>query len=63
MLLDPLIVGSFWLLLIPIFIAAPARDLFNFLFGLGYWWMSWDPQRDTWHDKMTGTRIVPRSGG
>lgn len=26
---------------------------------LGYLWMLWDPNRETWHDKMTGTIVVP----
>ena len=26
--------------------------------GLGYLWMLWDPQRQTWHDKAAGTYVV-----
>jgi uncharacterized RDD family membrane protein YckC len=29
--------------------------------GLGYLWMLWDPQRQTWHDKAAGTYVVPVS--
>lgn len=27
--------------------------------GLGYFWMLWDPQKQTWHDKIAGTVVVP----
>jgi uncharacterized RDD family membrane protein YckC len=26
---------------------------------LGYLWMLWDPQKQTWHDKIAGTVVVP----
>jgi uncharacterized RDD family membrane protein YckC len=26
---------------------------------LGYLWMLWDPERQTWHDKASGTFVVP----
>jgi uncharacterized RDD family membrane protein YckC len=26
---------------------------------LGYFWMIWDPRRQTWHDKAAGTIVVP----
>ena len=26
--------------------------------GLGFWWSLADPERRTWHDRWTGTRIV-----
>ena len=26
--------------------------------GIGYLWMLWDKDRMTWHDKMSGTRVV-----
>jgi uncharacterized RDD family membrane protein YckC len=29
------------------------------LFGLGMWWMLWDPARRTWHDIVTRTTVVP----
>jgi uncharacterized RDD family membrane protein YckC len=28
---------------------------------LGYLWMLWDPERQTWHDKIAGTVVVPTS--
>jgi uncharacterized RDD family membrane protein YckC len=27
--------------------------------GLGYLWMLWDPQKQTWHDKLAATVVVP----
>ena len=29
--------------------------------GLGFWWMLWDPRRQTWHDKIAGTIVVRTS--
>lgn len=29
--------------------------------GLGYFWMLWDPQKQTWHDKLANTVVVPTS--
>jgi uncharacterized RDD family membrane protein YckC len=26
--------------------------------GFGFWWSLWDPQRKTWHDRLSGTRLV-----
>lgn len=26
---------------------------------LGYFWMLWDPQKQTWHDKLAGSFVVP----
>ncbi len=26
--------------------------------GLGYAWASWDPRKQTWHDKLAGTYVV-----
>ena len=26
--------------------------------GLGFWWMLWDPNQLSWHDRWTGTTIV-----
>ena len=41
------------------------RYLVAFLSGLalllGYFWMLWDPERQTWHDKAAGTVVVPVS--
>ena len=25
--------------------------------GLGYWWLLFDPDRLTWHDRLSGTRV------
>jgi uncharacterized RDD family membrane protein YckC len=27
---------------------------------LGYFWMLWDPQKQTWHDKMANSVVVPQ---
>lgn len=27
--------------------------------GLGYWWMLWDNEKQTWHDKLSSTVVVP----
>jgi uncharacterized RDD family membrane protein YckC len=29
-------------------------------FGLGYFWMLWDPKKQTWHDKAARTSVVKR---
>jgi uncharacterized RDD family membrane protein YckC len=29
------------------------------LCGLGYWWMLWDKEKQTWHDKIAATVVVP----
>ncbi|HEX4778685.1 MAG TPA: RDD family protein [Acidimicrobiia bacterium] len=26
---------------------------------VGYFWMLWDPEKQTWHDKASGTYVVP----
>jgi uncharacterized RDD family membrane protein YckC len=36
-----------------------ARLLSALVFGLGYFWMLWDPEKQTWHDKIAGTVVVP----
>lgn len=28
------------------------------LFGLGYWWMLWDKDKLTWHDRYSMTKII-----
>jgi uncharacterized RDD family membrane protein YckC len=28
------------------------------LFGLGYWWMIWDRDNQTWQDKIVGTVVI-----
>jgi uncharacterized RDD family membrane protein YckC len=38
-----------------------ARFLSGFVFYLGYLWMLWDPQEQTWHDKLVRTQVVPVS--
>jgi len=27
-------------------------------FGLGYWWQLWDTHNLTWHDRISGTRLL-----
>jgi len=27
--------------------------------GLGFFWALWDPERQTWHDKVANTYVVP----
>ena len=38
-----------------------ARGLSALALGLGYLWMLWDPERRTWHDKLTDGVVVPVS--
>ena len=26
--------------------------------GLGFFWMLWDKDKETWHDKIAGTTVV-----
>jgi uncharacterized RDD family membrane protein YckC len=26
--------------------------------GLGFWWSLWDKDRKTWHDRLSGTRLI-----
>ena len=35
--------------------------LSGLVLGLGYFWMLWDPRKQTWHDKAAGTVVVPTS--
>jgi uncharacterized RDD family membrane protein YckC len=37
------------------------RWLSLFVFLLGYLWMLWDREKQTWHDKMAGAVVVPAS--
>lgn len=37
------------------------RIVSGFVFALGYLWMLWDAQKQTWHDKMATTVVVPTS--
>jgi uncharacterized RDD family membrane protein YckC len=36
-----------------------ARILSGLCFDLGYLWMLWDPEKQTWHDKLSETIVVP----
>ncbi|HTE59475.1 MAG TPA: RDD family protein [Solirubrobacteraceae bacterium] len=36
-----------------------ARYLSGIILLLGYLWMLWDPEKQTWHDKIAGTVVVP----
>ena len=36
-----------------------ARILSGLLCYLGYFWMLWDGERQTWHDKLATTVVVP----
>jgi uncharacterized RDD family membrane protein YckC len=37
------------------------RTFLSGLLMLGYLWMLWDPQKQTWHDRLTHTTVVPVS--
>ena len=43
------------------FIRWIGRFVSGFVFFLGYLWMLWDPQKQTWHDKMANAVVVPTS--
>jgi uncharacterized RDD family membrane protein YckC len=36
-----------------------ARILSALPLFLGYFWMIWDAEKQTWHDKLVGTVVVP----
>jgi uncharacterized RDD family membrane protein YckC len=36
-----------------------AKILSSIVFALGYLWMLWDPEKQTWHDKLATTVVVP----
>jgi uncharacterized RDD family membrane protein YckC len=36
-----------------------ARWLSQLVFYLGYFWMLWDREKQTWHDKIAGDVVVP----
>jgi uncharacterized RDD family membrane protein YckC len=44
---------------------AAIRNLVRIVSGLacwiGYLWMLWDPEKQTWHDKVARTNVVPTS--
>jgi uncharacterized RDD family membrane protein YckC len=41
------------------FIRQIAQILSAVVFFLGYLWMLWDPEKQTWHDKIAGSVVVP----
>ena len=43
------------------FIRWISRILSGIPCGLGYFWMLWDNEKQTWHDKIAGTVVVPTS--
>jgi uncharacterized RDD family membrane protein YckC len=40
-------------------IRAAARTLSYIPFCLGYFWMLWSPERQTWHDMLSQAVVVP----
>jgi uncharacterized RDD family membrane protein YckC len=43
------------------FIRYIARLLSFLVFALGYLWMIWDKEKQTWHDKLANAVVVPTS--
>jgi uncharacterized RDD family membrane protein YckC len=43
------------------FVRQLGRILSGFLCYLGYFWMLWDKEKQTWHDKVATTVVVPTS--
>lgn len=41
------------------FIRYIGRIVSGLVIYLGYLWMLWDPEKQTWHDKMAGSVVVP----
>ena len=41
------------------FIRYIGRFVSTIVFLLGYLWMLWDPEKQTWHDKFAGSVVVP----
>ena len=41
------------------FIRYIGRFVSTIVFLLGYFWMLWDPEKQTWHDKFAGSVVVP----
>ena len=35
-----------------------AGTISSWLFYLGFWWMLWDPESQTWHDKAVNSVVV-----
>jgi uncharacterized RDD family membrane protein YckC len=44
------------------FIRWIGRFVSAIVFLLGYFWMLWDKERQTWHDKFANSVVVPVSG-
>lgn len=43
------------------FIRYIGRYVSAIVFLLGYFWMLWDKEKQTWHDKLAGSVVVPTS--
>jgi uncharacterized RDD family membrane protein YckC len=43
------------------FIRYVGRIVSAIAIGLGYFWMLWDKEKQTWHDKFAGSVVVPVS--
>jgi uncharacterized RDD family membrane protein YckC len=43
------------------FIRYIGRIVSSIPLGLGYFWMLWDKEKQTWHDKFAGSVVVPES--
>lgn len=43
------------------FIRYLGRIVSSIPFGLGFFWMLWDPEKQTWHDKFASAVVVPTS--
>jgi uncharacterized RDD family membrane protein YckC len=41
------------------FVRYIGRILSSLILYLGYFWMLWDPEKQTWHDKFAGSVVVP----
>lgn len=41
-----------------VFIRQLAKILSGFFCYLGFFWMIWDPKKQTWHDKIVSTQVV-----
>jgi uncharacterized RDD family membrane protein YckC len=41
------------------FIRAIGKWVSGLVCALGYFWMLWDPEKQTWHDKIATTAVVP----
>ena len=41
------------------FVRQLVRIISGLVFGLGYFWMLWDKEKQTWHDKAAGSVVVP----